>query len=55
MVDERIIFREGTRLRASRRRGSYLGRVHRPRMTRFSTAQRREDVDEVAAHGVVGA
>ena len=37
-----------------RQRDSYLGRVHRPRMTHFSAAKRREDVDEAAARGVIG-
>ena len=54
MMDDRIIFWEGVCLRASRQRDSYLGRVHRPRMTHFSAAKRHEDVDEVAARGVMG-
>ena len=35
-------------------RDSYFGRVHRARMTYFSAAKRREDVDETAARGVMG-
>ncbi len=38
----------------AQQRDSYLGRVHRPRMTQFSAAQRRKNVDEAAARGVMG-